>query len=55
MIEQGSLALDFSAKGEIVWRGVAAAEIKPGLPQERKETLIREAVREILKRYPRLK
>lgn len=55
VIQQGSLALDFISKGEIVWRGVGAAEIKPGLPQERKETLIREAVREILKRYPRLK
>ena len=55
VIQQGSLALDFSAKGEIVWRGVGAAEINPGHPQERKEALIREAVREILKRYPRLK
>jgi Domain of unknown function (DUF4136) len=55
VIEQGSLALDFSANGGIVWRGVAAAEIKPGLPQEQKEALIREAVREILRRYPRLK
>lgn len=55
VIQQGSIAIDFIANGEIVWRGVGAAEIKPGLPQERKEALIREAVREILKRYPRLK
>ena len=32
VIQQGSLALDFSAKGEIVWRGVGAAEIKPWTP-----------------------
>jgi hypothetical protein len=55
VIQQGSLALDFSANGEIVWRGVGAAEIKPGLPQEKRAALIREAVREILKRYPQNK
>ena len=31
--EQGSLLLDMSANGQIVWRGVAQAEIKPGMPQ----------------------
>jgi hypothetical protein len=55
VIQQGSLALDFSAKEQIVWRGVAAAEIKPGLPQEKRAALIREAVHEILKRYPQQK
>ena len=55
VIQQGSLAIDFSANGEIVWRGVGAAEIKPGLPQEKRAALIREAVREILKRYPQKK
>jgi hypothetical protein len=55
IIQQGSLAIDFSANGAIVWRGIAAAEIKPGLPQEKRAALIREAVREILKRYPQKK
>jgi hypothetical protein len=55
IIQQGSLAIDFTANGAIVWRGVGAAEIKPGLPQEKRAALIREAVREILKRYPQKK
>ena len=52
VIEQGSLVLDFKAKDQIVWRGVGAAQIELGLPQEKRVALIREAVREILKRYP---
>jgi hypothetical protein len=55
VIEQGSLAIDVSAKDQVVWRGVGAAEIKPGLPQEKRAALIRTAVRDILKRYPRTK
>jgi hypothetical protein len=55
IIQQGSLAIDVFAKGEVVWRGVGAAEIKPGLTQDKRAALIREAVREILKRYPQNK
>jgi hypothetical protein len=55
IIQQGSLAIDFSANGAIVWRGVAAAEIKPDLSDDKRAALIREAVREILKRYPQKK
>jgi len=53
VIQQGSLALDFSAGSEIVWRGVAAAEIKPGITDERRAALIREAIHDILRRYPK--
>ena len=53
LIQQGSLALDLSAGGEIVWRGIAESEIKPGLTQERRAALIREAIRDILRRYPK--
>jgi hypothetical protein len=52
VIEQGSLVLDLSAKGEVVWRGIGEAKIEMGLAQDKRATLIREAVREILKRYP---
>lgn len=55
VIQQGSLAIDVSAKDQVVWRGVAAAEIKPGTTQDRRAALIRQAVRDILKRYPRTK
>ena len=55
IIQQGSLAIDFSANGNVVWRGIAEAEIKPSLSEDRRAALIREAVREILKRYPQKK
>jgi hypothetical protein len=52
VIEQGSLVLDLSANKEVVWRGIGQAELKPGQSQEKRTALIREGVREILKRYP---
>ena len=52
VIEQGSLVLDLSAKGQVVWRGTAAAQIQMGLSQDKRTALLREAVREILERYP---
>jgi Domain of unknown function (DUF4136) len=52
VIEQGSLVLDLSANGQVVWRGIGQAKIKMGLPQDKRAALIHEAVREILERYP---
>jgi Domain of unknown function (DUF4136) len=52
VIQQGSLVLDLSSKGQVVWRGLGEAQIKMDLSQERRTALIREAVREILERYP---
>jgi hypothetical protein len=52
MVNQGSLVLDISANNEVVWRGVGQAEIKMGESLEKRQARIREAVREILKRYP---
>ena len=52
VIEQGSLVFDLSAKGDVVWRGIGEAQIKMGLDQDKRAALIREAVREILERYP---
>jgi hypothetical protein len=43
------------SKGQIVWRAVGAAEIKPGLTQEKRAELIRVAVKDILRRFPRNK
>jgi hypothetical protein len=54
-IEQGSLVLDFSAGGRVVWRGVANAEIQPGQAPEKRVARLREAVHEIVKRFPRTK
>ena len=51
-IPQGSLVLDFSAKGEVVWRGVGEGQIKWELDQNQRIALINEAVKKILERYP---
>ncbi len=52
VFEQGSLVLDLRANDQIVWRGIGSAQIKLGLPQEKRVALINEAVREIARRYP---
>ena len=52
VIERGALVLDLSANGRPVWRGIGEAKITMGLPQDERAALIREAVREILARYP---
>ncbi len=50
---RGSLLLDVNAKGEVVWRGLAQANIRMGTDLKRREALLREAVRDLLRRYPR--
>jgi hypothetical protein len=52
VMNQGSLVLDLSAKGNVVWRGVAQAEIKMDMERKRREEMLREGVRDLLKRYP---
>ena len=52
MMNQGSIVLDFSAHDTVVWRGVARAKIKFDADQKRRESLVREAVRDLLRRYP---
>ena len=46
------LRLRLSAKGDVVWRGVAQASIKPDAPAAKREALLRDAIREVLKRFP---
>jgi hypothetical protein len=53
VMNQGSLLLDVSAKGEIVWRGLADAKIKTDADMKRRESLLREAVRDLLRKYPK--
>lgn len=52
LIEQGSLVLDLSAKGQLVWRGIAEAEIKTDMDQQKRAKLLREAVKKIVEKYP---
>ena len=50
--DHGSLVLDIGTEKMIVWRGIARANIKPGEKRERREELLREAVRDLLKKFP---
>jgi hypothetical protein len=52
MMNQGSLVLDMKAGSEIVWRGVAQAKISFDATEKKREALVREGVRDLLKRYP---
>ena len=52
MMNHGSLVLDITAKDVIVWRGVADAKIKRETENVKREKLIREAVRDLLKDFP---
>ena len=52
MMNRGSLVLDLSAANNVVWRGVAHADIKFDADDKRREALLREAVRDLLRKYP---
>jgi hypothetical protein len=52
VVEQGSLVLDFSANGRVVWRGVGEAKIDTDMDQKKRSALLRDGVRELLKRFP---
>jgi hypothetical protein len=52
MMNQGSLVLDLKAGSEVVWRGVAQAKISFEATDKKREALVREAIRDLLKRYP---
>jgi hypothetical protein len=52
MMNSGSLVLDLSAKGTVVWRGVAQANIKMDATDKKRESLLREGVRDLLKKFP---
>jgi len=52
VIDMGSLVFDLSAKGAVVWRGVAEAQIKLALDEKQRTALLREAAQKILERYP---
>jgi hypothetical protein len=51
-IEQGSFVIDIRSKDDIVWRGVAVAELKPDQSQEKRAALLKEATRRLFDRYP---
>jgi hypothetical protein len=52
MLNTGSLVLDLSANGTVVWRGVAQANIKMDASDKKREALLREGVRDLLRKFP---
>jgi hypothetical protein len=53
VMNSGSLVLDVSASRAVVWRGVAHAQVRLDADTTRREALLREAVRDVLRRFPR--
>jgi hypothetical protein len=53
VMHQGSLVLDISSGQTVVWRGVARANLAIASSPSRRESLIREAVRDLVRRLPR--
>src|SRR5436190_7139598 len=51
-LERGTLVLDLSSGGRVVWRGIGEAGFTMDADMKRRETMLREAVRKILERYP---
>ena len=52
MMNKGSLVLDIAAAGNVVWRGIAQAQIKFDADDKQREQLMREGVHELLRRFP---
>ena len=52
VIQRGSLVLDASVNGELVWRGIGEGSIKMDVDYGRRLELLREAVREVVRRLP---
>ena len=53
VMNRGSLVFDLNAKSKIVWRGVADAKIDVYATDKEREKTLREAVRDLLKKYPK--
>ena len=52
IMNQGSLVLDLAGRGNVVWRGVAQAKLKFDTEPKTREAILREAVRDLLKKFP---
>jgi len=52
VMNQGSLVLDISGKQHVVWRGVADAQLKMDADDSKREQVLRDAVRDLIRRFP---
>jgi hypothetical protein len=55
VLNRGSLVLDMAAKNAkdgVVWRGVAEAQLEPDASPQKRESKLKEAVRDLVRKYP---
>jgi hypothetical protein len=52
LMNKGSLVLDAVAGDKVVWRGLAEAKIQMDSDDKKRETLLREAVRDLVRKFP---
>ena len=52
LMNQGSLVIDLASNGNVVWRGIAQAKLKFDADFKKREAVIREAVHDLLRRFP---
>ena len=52
LMNQGALVIDLAASTHVVWRGVAQAKLKFDADFKKREAVIREAVHDLLRRFP---
>ena len=52
MMNAGAMVLDATAGGKVVWRGVARAKIDFDADDAKREKLLREGIRDLLKKFP---
>lgn len=52
VVNEGGLVLDVSAQGRVVWRGAARAKIDIEATAKQSEALLRDAVHDLLRRFP---
>ena len=52
IMNRGSLVLDMSAKDQVIWRGLAQANLKMDADIPERQKTLREAVRDLLAKFP---
>ena len=55
VLNRGSLVLDMAARNArdgIVWRGVAEAQVEPDASSQKRESKLKDAVRDLIRKYP---
>ena len=52
IMNQGSVVLDASAGGNVVWRGVAQAKFDMDADMKKRESVLREAIRDLVIKFP---